>query len=62
VRNFALTLLLSLAGGALFTLLHIPLPWLLGPMAAAFLSTRFQKSFKPRWPGSLRNVSLLLIG
>ncbi|WP_238162366.1 AbrB family transcriptional regulator [Cohnella sp. AR92] len=61
MKNFALTLLLSLIGGMLFSLLRIPLPWLLGPMVAAFLATRF-RGFSPRWPGSMRNTALLLVG
>ncbi|MBP1972169.1 AbrB family transcriptional regulator [Cohnella thailandensis] len=62
MKNLAIALLLSLAGGLLFTALQIPLPWLLGPMTAAFLGTRFPKLVQPRWPGSIRDVALILIG
>lgn len=60
--RFLSTLLLAAAGGALFSLIHCPLPWLLGPMTFAFLGTRAFKLVKPVWPGATRNIAMLLIG
>ncbi|MDD9271656.1 AbrB family transcriptional regulator [Paenibacillus sp. GCM10023248] len=62
MKRFLITLVIALAGGALFTLIHSPLPWLLGPMVFAFLGTRLQKKIKPLWPGYLRNTALIIIG
>lgn len=62
MTRFLITLAVALAGGALFTLIHSPLPWLLGPMMFAFLGTRVLKKVKPLWPGYLRNTALLIIG
>ncbi|WP_276356843.1 AbrB family transcriptional regulator [Cohnella caldifontis] len=58
----ALALVLALAGGGLFTVIHIPLPWLLGPMTAVFLGARLIKGFQLKWPGSLRNTAMIIIG
>ncbi|MGG4142290.1 AbrB family transcriptional regulator [Paenibacillus algorifonticola] len=61
--HFVTALVLALAGGYLFASLHVPLPWLLGPMVFAFLGSRLlKKTFKPHWPGSMRNIALLIIG
>ncbi|MEC0265538.1 AbrB family transcriptional regulator [Paenibacillus anseongense] len=60
--RFIVTLALSLVGGTLFTLIHSPLPWLLGPMLFAFLGARFLKKVKPLWPSYLRDTALIIIG
>jgi membrane AbrB-like protein len=60
--RFLITLAISLAGGALFTVIHSPLPWLLGPMLFSLLGARIGKTFKPLWPGILRNAAMITIG
>ncbi|MFF2479938.1 AbrB family transcriptional regulator [Paenibacillus sp. NPDC058071] len=60
--RFLSTLLLALAGGALFSLLHIPIAWLLGPMVAVFIGVRLIRSLQPNWPTSMRNTAMILIG
>ncbi|MCC3376286.1 AbrB family transcriptional regulator [Cohnella sp. REN36] len=60
--RFLATLVPSLAGGFLFTVIHAPLPWLLGPMVGAFAGARLLKRVKPLWPSPMRNAAMLLIG
>ncbi|MBP1964358.1 AbrB family transcriptional regulator [Paenibacillus aceris] len=60
--RFIVTLALALVGGLLFTVIHSPLPWLLGPMVLAFLGARFLKKVKPFWPSYLRDTALIIIG
>lgn len=64
MSRFLVTLALALAGGGIFTVIHAPLPWLLGPMAFAFLGARVLKKYKmkPLWPGYLRNSAMIAIG
>ncbi|NQX58328.1 AbrB family transcriptional regulator [Paenibacillus qinlingensis] len=54
-------LITALLGGYLFQLLHIPIPWLLGPMIAVLLGSNV---FKERyaWPTPIRNAGLIIVG
>lgn len=58
----ALTLLIALVSGYLFTLIRMPIPWLLGPMIGVWLAGRVMKSVQLYWPGSLRNAGLIAVG
>lgn len=50
-----------MAGGTVFYLLNLPLPWTLGPLAAILvLQIGFKK--KVHWPGALRNSALAVLG
>jgi len=62
LKGFLLTLLLALAGGAVFSALQVPVPWLLGPMVFVFAGTRFFPGTKPTWPRVLRHFSGVVIG
>ncbi|MBK5446834.1 AbrB family transcriptional regulator [Peribacillus sp. TH24] len=48
-------------GGGLFSLIRLPIPWLLGPMAALLITSRF-KNVKLIWPVSIRNTGLIIVG
>lgn len=61
MRSKLATLLLSLAGGTVFHLLHIPLAWLLGPMTAVVLWREVLKK-DADWPVALRNAGLVPLG
>ncbi|WP_248925262.1 AbrB family transcriptional regulator [Paenibacillus hamazuiensis] len=61
MRRLLETGLVTGAGGLLFTLLHIPLSWMLGPMAAAMLWGELAKRTL-RWPIGLRNAGLAVLG
>ncbi|MFD0675396.1 MULTISPECIES: AbrB family transcriptional regulator [unclassified Paenibacillus] len=55
------TVLITFAGGMLFTLLHVPLSWMLGPLAAVLVWTVCTRRSLV-WPIRLRNGGLLLLG
>ena len=48
-------------GGWLFTLIHAPIPWLLGPMTALLLVSRIKK-MTFIWPKALRDTGLVIVG
>ena len=61
IKKFSITGITAVAGGLLFMLLHIPVPWLLGPMAAMVVGTNALKcSFT--WNPRLRNIGMMIIG
>jgi len=62
MRGFLLTLMLALAGGAVFLAVQMPVPWLLGPMVFVFAGTRFFRRVKPAWPQPLRHFAAVVIG
>ena len=55
------TLLLAVAGGFIFYLLHIPLPWMLGALTVILLTSQFTK-LPLYWPTGIRNIGLIMIG
>jgi membrane AbrB-like protein len=57
-----LTLLIALVSGYIFTLVRMPIPWLLGPMIGVWIASRGMKSLKLYWPGYLRNTGLIIVG
>lgn len=59
--RFLITLLIALAGGTVFELIHVPIPWLLGPMSAILIGSRCSK-MPLYWPIMLRDTGLMFIG
>ncbi|MDF2930593.1 MAG: putative ammonia monooxygenase [Anaerospora sp.] len=56
-----MTFLQALAGGTVFYLLNLPLPWTLGPLAAILvIQLGFQKVVY--WPAALRKGALVVLG
>lgn len=55
------TLITALAGGGMFTLLHLPLPWLLGPMIAVLIGSNLWKPLYS-WPPQIRNTGMIIVG
>ncbi|WP_123039551.1 AbrB family transcriptional regulator [Cohnella candidum] len=55
------TFLTALIGGVVFKLLHIPVPWLLGPMLAVLAGSSVRKNLF-RWPGPIRNAGMIVVG
>ncbi|WP_028547761.1 AbrB family transcriptional regulator [Paenibacillus sp. UNC451MF] len=55
------TILVTFAGGLLFTLLHVPLSWMLGPLTAVLLWSAFTRR-RLTWPAGLRNAGLAVLG
>ncbi|MCY8935681.1 AbrB family transcriptional regulator [Peribacillus frigoritolerans] len=59
--QFSAALLTAFIGGSLFSFIRLPIPWLLGPMAALLIASRF-KNVKLIWPVSMRNTGLIIVG
>ncbi|WP_256358079.1 AbrB family transcriptional regulator [Bacillus sp. sid0103] len=59
--RFSVTLITAFIGGFMFTLLHSPIPWLLGPMAAVLIGSRFGK-VQYYWPSRIRDIGLVIVG
>ncbi|NLI14061.1 AbrB family transcriptional regulator [Pelotomaculum propionicicum] len=55
------TILVSLTGGLLFRLLHLPLPWMLGSLTAVML-WRLAAGRNLLWPVKIRNCGLVILG
>jgi len=55
------TLVIAAGGGFVFNLLNIPLPWMLGAVAALIVAGKF-KRMTLNWPMSLRDAGLMLLG
>jgi uncharacterized protein len=59
--RFLYTILIGTAGGLVFSLMHIPLAWMLGSMTAVFAIEKLTP-FKIYWPPVFRNTGLILVG
>lgn len=59
--RFSVTWVVALIGGLLFTVLHTPIPWLLGPMTAVLIGARFGK-MAFFWPSYIRDTGLIIVG
>ncbi len=57
--RFLLTLFIAFIGGLIFTALGTPIPWLLGPMTAVLIGSRFAELY---WPGYVRNTGMIIVG
>lgn len=56
-----ITLIIAVLGSILFKLLHIPVPWLLGPMVVMTIGINVLK-FEFVWPSSIRNAGMIVVG
>ncbi|PAD21997.1 AbrB family transcriptional regulator [Terribacillus saccharophilus] len=61
LRSILKSYLIALIGGCLFTLLHLPLPWILGPVTGLLLSKIFWNN-RTAASQPLRKVSYWLLG
>jgi len=61
MKPIAETIFITLLGGLLFTVLQVPLSWMLGPMSAVLLWTAVTRR-KLTWPPWMRSAGLLLLG
>ncbi|MFJ7726628.1 AbrB family transcriptional regulator [Neobacillus sp. NPDC097160] len=59
--RFSVTVLTAFIGGLVFSALHTPIPWLLGPMAAVLIGSRFGK-IHYYWPAYIRDTGLIIVG
>ena len=53
--------LVAIPGGFLFYFLHIPLPWMLGPLTITLIHHAL-RGRETRWPAGLRNAAMIVIG
>ncbi|MBM7600972.1 membrane AbrB-like protein [Virgibacillus halotolerans] len=60
-KQIIIRLISAVIGGALFMLLHIPVPWLLGPMVCMAIGTNIMKRDFV-WPRAIRNSGMMIIG
>ncbi|MFK9090653.1 AbrB family transcriptional regulator [Bacillus salipaludis] len=61
--RFSVTLVTAFIGGLVFSALHTPIPWLLGPMAAVLIGGRFRfGKIHYYWPTSIRDTGLIIVG
>ncbi|STY45355.1 Putative ammonia monooxygenase [Listeria grayi] len=61
VFPFLLTILAGLAGAGLAMLIHLPIPWLLGPMLIITILNQFDK-IPLHFPAILRLAALMIVG
>lgn len=61
IFRFMETLVIALIGGAVFAGLKIPLPWMLGPLAAVMCWSAWSKR-EVYWPVGVRNSGLVILG
>ncbi|WP_253701957.1 AbrB family transcriptional regulator [Bacillus sp. FJAT-27445] len=60
-KSLFITLFLAIMGGSLFNFLGLPVPWLLGPMAAS-LAVSVSGRVKLTWPVQIRDAGLIIVG
>lgn len=60
-QSMGIVLAASLLGVWIFTLLHLPVPWLLGPLFTVLISQFFIKQ-DFYWPAHFRNIGLVVVG
>lgn len=53
--------IIALIGAVLFSLLSLPIPWMLGPLCTVLVAQFFIKR-ELSWPPLLRNIGLLVVG
>jgi uncharacterized protein len=56
-----LAFVVGVAGGGVFTLLHLPLSWLLGSMTSVFFINKWTK-LDLAWPSYFRDLGLIIVG
>ncbi|MFZ3577809.1 AbrB family transcriptional regulator [Virgibacillus sp. DJP39] len=61
LKQVSITFITAIIGGILFKLMHIPVPWLLGPMIAVVVGTNVLKLHYV-WPRSVRNAGMMIVG
>jgi len=61
IYQYVLLFLAACAGGYVFSLIHLPLPWTLGPMVTVvIIKNGFGRSVA--WPPAIRNVAMVVLG
>lgn len=61
IFHYSITAAFAVVGALLFNVLHIPMPWLLGPVFMTMI-LRFTTTLPIKWHKQLRNTGLVLAG
>ncbi|MFB6466357.1 AbrB family transcriptional regulator [Cytobacillus sp. Hz8] len=61
IYKILLTLATALFGGFLFSVIGIPIPWLLGPMIMVLIGSNVLKH-RYLWSGRIRNCGMIIVG
>lgn len=61
LKSFLKVLVLALIGGYLFYLLHIPIPWMLGPIVFIIIAQFIYKG-DLKWSPKLRDLGVVIVG
>lgn len=61
IVQLSVSFIVAFLGGWIFTLIHAPIPWLLGPMTAMLAVSRM-KRMTFIWPKALRDTGLVIVG
>ncbi|WP_339323854.1 AbrB family transcriptional regulator [Paenibacillus sp. FSL W8-0194] len=56
------TLVLGIIGGFAFKWIHMPVPWLLGPMIVTLIASKAIRRIKPVCPTAVRNSGMIIVG
>ena len=60
-QRILLTAIVGICGGLLFSKLHIPVPWLLGPLLFVLMGNSLRSEWF-YWPKSYKSIGMVLIG
>ena len=61
IESILLNFIVAAIAGFVFSILRIPLPWLLGPLTGAIIYNAMSDN-RAYWPVSLRNLALIVMG
>lgn len=61
LSRWAVTCGIAVLGGFVFEFLHMPIPWLIGPMLAVFIGSKSLKTGL-YWPQFIRDTGLVIVG
>lgn len=61
MKNYILTFSFGILGACLFQALHLPIPWMLGPLVTIFLLQFFTK-LPLKWHSNFRDAGLIVVG
>ena len=61
IKRYIALFIVSCFGGWIFSLIHVPLPWILGPLATVMIvKIGFRRQVY--WPLKIRNMAMLVLG
>lgn len=61
MKRFLIALAFGSSGGWIFSLVHVPLSWTLGPLVAVVVM-KIGFNFSITWPAQIRNIAMVVLG